>query len=144
MEDSTRIQLRQVSYTYEEADTPALSDVSAEIREGEFVAVLGHNGSGKSTLMKTILGIRAPMGGTLTFGDGLEKNQIGYLPQQTLIQRDFPASVREIVRSGFQGKSGLRPFYTKEEKRMADEHMKQLGLAGAQRPGGHYRHDDLP
>ena len=121
-----------------------ITGLSFQVNAGDYLCIVGENGSGKSTLMKTILGIRAPMGGTLTFGDGLEKNQIGYLPQQTLIQRDFPASVREIVRSGFQGKSGLRPFYTKEEKRMADEHMKQLGLAGAKRPGGHYRHDDLP
>ncbi len=63
--------------------------------------------------MKTLLHLQSPMAGTITMGDGLKINEIGYLPQQTALQRDFPASVEEIVMSGFLGRMGLRPFYTK-------------------------------
>ncbi|MBQ1507011.1 MAG: metal ABC transporter ATP-binding protein, partial [Ruminococcus sp.] len=86
------------------------------------------NGSGKSTLMKTILGLHSPMSGKIEFSDGLNPKEIGYLPQQTLIQKDFPASVREIVISGCQGKCGIRPFYNKEEKQAALSNMKRLGI----------------
>ena len=71
----------------------------------------------------------APMKGSITYGDGLHKNEIGYLPQQTVVQRDFPASVREIVLSGCQARSGLRPFYNKEEKKLAEENMRRLGIS---------------
>ena len=78
--------------------------------------------------MKTLLGLRSPMSGTISMDDGLKKNEIGYLPQQTVVQRDFPASVKEIVMSGFLNHSGLRPFYTKEEKKIAHENMQRLGI----------------
>ena len=89
---------------------------------------MGENGSGKSTLMKTILGLQAPIGGRILTGDGLRKNEIGYLPQQTQAQKDFPASVREIVLSGCQGRCGSRPFYSKEEKRLAEENIGKMGI----------------
>ena len=79
--------------------------------------------------MKTLLNLNAPMKGSITYGDGLHKNEIGYLPQQTVVQRDFPASVREIVLSGCQARSGLRPFYNKEEKKLAEENMRRLGIS---------------
>ena len=79
--------------------------------------------------MKTILGLRKPLAGTISYGDGLEKNKIGYLPQQTQLQKDFPASVTEVVISGFQGKTGLRPFYTKAEKAEALKNMERLGIS---------------
>ena len=69
--------------------------------------------------MKTILGLQPPISGRILTGDGLRKNEIGYLPQQTMVQKDFPASVREIVLSGCQGRCGSRPFYNKEEKQLA-------------------------
>ena len=78
--------------------------------------------------MKTLLGLRSPMSGTISMDDGLKKNEIGYLPQQTVVQRDFPASVKEIVMSGFLNHSGLRPFYTKEEKKIAHENIQLLGI----------------
>lgn len=99
-----------------------------KVDSGDYLCILGENGSGKSTLMKNILGLRTPMVGAISMGDGLRKNEIGYLPQQTIVQKDFPASVKEIVMSGFLNHSGLRPFYTKEEKKIALDNMKRLGI----------------
>lgn len=105
-----------------------LHDLTFEVKAGEYLCILGENGSGKSTLMKTILGMQTPVSGEILFGDGLKRNEIGYLPQQTVVQKDFPATVREIVLSGFQGHCGLRPFYTKEEKRKAAELIEKMGV----------------
>ena len=99
-----------------------------EVHSGDYPCIVGENGSGKSTLMKTVLGLQPPLGGTVRTGDGLAQNEIGYLPQQTVVQRDFPASVREIVLSGCGGRMGLRPFYSKEEKQLAKDMMEKLGL----------------
>lgn len=95
---------------------------------GDYLCIVGENGSGKTTLMRAILGLQRPLDGSITFGDGLKKNQIGYLPQQTLVQRDFPASVYEIVISGCQSSAGMRPFYNKEEKQRAFKNMRRLGI----------------
>ena len=88
---------------------PVLQDLDFEIFAGDYLCIVGENGSGKSTLMKTILGLQPPISGRILTGDGLRKNEIGYLPQQTVVQKDFPASVREIVLSGCQGRCGSRP-----------------------------------
>ena len=95
----------------------------------DYLCIVGENGSGKTTLMKTLLGLREPAGGQITVGDGLKQNEIGYLPQQTVVQKDFPASVREIVLSGCQGGCGMRPFYSKKEKRLAAENMERMGIS---------------
>ena len=79
--------------------------------------------------MRTILGLHKPMKGSISTGDGLNRREIGYLPQQNSIQRDFPATVREIVISGFQGQCGFRPFYTREQKRRADENIELMGIS---------------
>lgn len=105
-----------------------LQGLNFEVNPGDYLCILGENGSGKSTLMKTILGLQAPISGTILTGDGLRKNEIGYLPQQTQAQKDFPASVREIVLSGCQGRCGSRPFYSKEEKRLAEENIGKMGI----------------
>ena len=107
-----------------------LQGLSFTVSAGDYVCVVGENGSGKSTLMKAILGLLAPMKGTIAFGEGLSHNQIGYLPQQTVVQRDFPASVWEIVLSGFQGRRGFSPFYTAAEKEKARAAMERLGIKG--------------
>ncbi len=99
------------------------------VDEGDYLCIVGENGSGKTTLMRTMLHLQEPAGGQILFGDGLKKDEIGYLPQQTIVQRDFPASVKEIVLSGCQGRCGLRPFYNKEEKRLAEENMQRMGIA---------------
>ncbi len=106
-----------------------INGLNFSVNRGDYLCIVGENGSGKSTLMKTLLNLNAPMKGSITYGDGLHKNEIGYLPQQTVVQRDFPASVREIVLSGCQARSGLRPFYNKEEKKLAEENMRRLGIS---------------
>ena len=87
-----------------------LDPLNFEIHAGGYLCVVGENGAGKSTLMKTLLGLQQPISGQIEMGDGLRRNEIGYLPQQTIVQRDFPASVQEIVLSGCQSRCGLRPF----------------------------------
>ena len=108
---------------------PVLSGISFEVCAGDYLCIVGENGSGKTTLMKTILGLQKPLAGKITFGDGLKQNEIGYLPQQTDVQRDFPATVREIVLSGCQGRMGRRPFYNREDKKTAAQNMERLDLA---------------
>ena len=105
-----------------------LKDINFSINEGEYLCIIGENGSGKSTLMRTLLHLQQPVSGTILLGDGLQSNEIGYLPQQTAVQKDFPASVREIILSGCQNRCGLRPFYNRAEKRQAAEMMEKLQI----------------
>ncbi len=105
-----------------------IKDISFTIEKGDYLCVVGENGAGKSTLMKTILGLIEPIKGNIIFSADLNKNEIGYLPQQTIIQRDFPASVEEIVLSGCQGHMGFRPFYGKEEKKLAIDNMEKMNI----------------
>lgn len=107
---------------------PVLRNLNFEVCEGDYLCIVGENGSGKSTLMKTILGLQMPVEGKILTGDGLRKNEIGYLPQQTVIQKDFPASVKEIVLSGCQGRSGIRPFYNKDEKQLMANAMERMQI----------------
>ncbi|MBC5716057.1 metal ABC transporter ATP-binding protein [Flintibacter faecis] len=106
-----------------------LENLNFSVCPGDYLCIVGENGSGKSTLMKTILGLQPPVRGKVLTGDGLRKNEIGYLPQQTPVQRDFPASVREIVLSGCQGRCGGRPFYSKGEKQLAQTAMERMQVA---------------
>ncbi len=105
-----------------------LHDLNFEVNAGNYLCIVGENGSGKSTLMKTILGLQPPISGKVLTGDGLLQREIGYLPQQTDVQRDFPASVWEIVLSGCQNRQGLRPFYNKEDKQTARENIHRMRL----------------
>ena len=105
-----------------------IENLNFQVNEGDYLCIVGENGSGKTTLMKTILTLQKPCGGEIIVSDGLKANEIGYLPQQTIIQRDFPASVKEIVLSGCQSRMGLRPFYGKKEKSLAEENMKKKGI----------------
>ncbi|MBQ7143866.1 MAG: metal ABC transporter ATP-binding protein [Oscillospiraceae bacterium] len=105
-----------------------IRDLNFSVNVGDYLCIVGENGSGKSTLMKTILGLRQPFGGSIAFGDGLRQTEIGYLPQQTAVQRDFPASVWEIVLSGCQNRMGRRPFYGKAERDRAKEQLERLGI----------------
>ena len=106
-----------------------IDDLSFEVNKGEYLCIIGENGSGKTTLMKTILRLQKPVSGSITTGDGLLPDEIGYLPQQTQVQRDFPASVWEIVLSGCQSRCGKRPFYNKAEKKLAVEAMNRMEIA---------------
>lgn len=105
-----------------------VTDLSFAIHSGDYFCIVGENGSGKTTLMKTLLNLQSPIQGCIMTGDGLHLNEIGYLPQQTVVQRDFPASVREIVRSGCKSRAGWRPFYNAKEKRIADESMERMRI----------------
>lgn len=105
-----------------------LSDLNFEVNDGDYLYIVGENGAGKSTLMRTLLQLQPPMDGSVETGDGLKANEIGYLPQQSIVQRDFPASVKEIVLSGCQGRCGLRPFYNREEKALAKKNISRMGL----------------
>ena len=105
-----------------------LSNLSFSVNSGDYLCIVGENGSGKSTLMRTMLGLQKPMSGEISLGDGLKKGEIDYLPQQTDVQKNFPASVKEIVLSGCQARAGLRPFYNNQEKEMAANAMKKMRI----------------
>lgn len=103
-------------------------DINFTVNEGDYLCIVGENGSGKSTLMKTLLGLNEPAKGQILVEDGFTKKDIGYLPQQTQVQKDFPASVWEIVLSGCQGSMGNRFFYSQREKEMAERNLEQMGI----------------
>lgn len=108
--------------------TAVTGSINFKLDKGDYLYIIGDNGSGKSTLMKGILGLRKPMEGKISFGDDLKKNEIGYMPQHTVVQKDFPASVEEIVISGCLSRSGLRPFFTKQDKELADEMLAKMEI----------------
>lgn len=103
-------------------------DINFTAEAGNYISVVGENGSGKSTLIKTLFNLHKPLNGEIKLSEGLKFNQIGYLPQQTDIQKDFPASVSEVVMSGFMGRHKFLPFCSKAEKNKASEIMSKLGL----------------
>ena len=105
-----------------------LKDINFSVKSGDYLCILGENGSGKSTLMKTLLNLQQPISGKISYGAGVRSDEIGYLPQQTLVQKDFPASVREIVLSGCQNRVGMRPFYNRTERQRAREMMEKLQI----------------
>lgn len=120
------ITCRDLTIGYE--DGPIVRDLNFTVAKGNYLCIIGENGSGKTTLMKTLLGLLKPYSGEVVFGDGLKQEQIGYLPQQTLVQKDFPASVWEVVLSGRQNHLGRRFFYDREDRRMAEENMARLQI----------------
>ena len=120
------IRCEHMDLGYENQD--AVVDVNMEVCPGDYLCIVGENGSGKSTLMKGLLGLLKPSAGVLTVSEELKTTGIGYLPQQTAAQKDFPASVREVVLSGCLSRRGRRPFYSRTEKRIAAENMERLGI----------------
>ena len=121
-----QIECKDVSVKYESQEV--LKDISFSIEAGDYLCIVGENGSGKSTLVKTILGLESAKTGEVIFGDNLNKNEIGYLPQQTQAQKDFPASVYEVVLSGCLNSRGMNPFYSYKDKKLANEMIKSLGI----------------
>ncbi len=107
---------------------PILKDINFSVGAGTYLCIVGENGAGKSTLVKGLLGLVKPMSGRIETGDGLKSREIGYLPQQTQIQKDFPASVYEVVLSGRINRMGLRPFYSKADHEEADNKLGMLGI----------------
>ena len=121
------------AYAEEGAVNPFVLDgVSLDIEEGSFVAVLGHNGSGKSTLLRGLLGLLSPQSGEILRAPELRQGAVGYLPQQTRAQRDFPATVYEVVLSGCLNQKGLRFFYTAAQKSAALKDQSYRDLSGGQ------------
>lgn len=105
-----------------------IEDLNFHVNAGDHLCIVGENGSGKSTLMRTLLGQNKPISGRIIYGDGLNAKQLGYLPQQTPAQKDFPASAYEIVLSGCLNSCKLLPFYSKKQKSLAREKMELLRI----------------
>ncbi len=103
-------------------------EINFSISKGEYLCIIGENGAGKSTLMKTILGLIPSISGEIVRGDDLAKNDIAYLPQQNIIQKDFPASVNEIVLSGNLNKHKFQPFYSKKDREKAESNLEKMGI----------------
>ena len=108
---------------------PVVSDLDFTVDQGDYLCIVGENGSGKTTLMRTVLGLQKPLRGKILFGDGLRANEISYLPQQTSMQKDFPATVREVVLSGCQARLGRRAFYSKADKALAKQNMDRMEIS---------------
>ena len=105
-----------------------LKDINFKLDGGEYLCIIGENGAGKSTLVKGLLRLKKPMGGSIIPGDNLKHKEIGYLPQQTMIQKDFPASVWEVVLSGVLNNDHRCPFYNKKDKAEAEKNMEKLNI----------------
>ena len=121
-----QIKCRDLSFAYD--GETVLRDINFGLEAGSYLCIVGENGSGKSTLMKGLLGLKAPQTGSIELGDGLKPSEIGYLPQQTQIQRDFPASVYEVVLSGRLNSLGGRLFYNAADKKAVAENLERLGI----------------
>lgn len=120
------LECRNLCFAYE--GKQVLEGVNFSLNAGDYLCVVGENGSGKSTLIKGLLGLKAPEQGSILLSDGLKATEIGYLPQQTQVQRDFPASVYEVVLSGCLNSLGNRLFYSKDLKQRALENMERMGI----------------
>lgn len=120
------LECKNLSLGYENG--AIIKSMSFRINAGEYLCIEGENGAGKSTLIKAILGLKKPLGGEIIL-DGVKSSELGYLPQQTHVQRDFPASVYEVVISGFAGGLGSRFFYSKKEKELALAAIERLGMS---------------
>ncbi len=122
-----QLRCENISVGYE--DGIVVSDVSFELNRGDYVCIVGENGAGKSSLLKGILGLAKIQGGKIEYGDGMSRADVGYLPQQKDYQKNFPATVKEVVMSGFLNKMGLRPYYNRAEKAKAMEILSDFGMA---------------
>ena len=120
------IKCENVSIGYE--GQTVVKELDFQIDPGDYLCIVGENGSGKSTLVRSLLGLKNVEKGQIIYGDGLKQTEIGYLPQQTDVQKDFPASVYEVVRSGRLNSRGFHPFYTAADRKAAVEKMDLLGI----------------
>ena len=120
------ISCENVSLSYD--SKTIIKNLSFSVNQGDYLTILGENGSGKSTLIKAILGLKSVTKGKIIFNEELKQREIGYIPQQTQVQKDFPATVWEVVRSGFLNKMGFRMFYSKSQNEKALEIMRKLNI----------------
>ncbi len=123
-----QIECREVSLGYD--GIQIADNLNFSVEAGDYLCIVGENGAGKSTLVKTLLGLNTQVGGEILFDKSVRTRDIGYLPQQAELQRDFPATVWEIVLSGCLGSMGLRPWFSKKEKQLAEDNLKKLGIYG--------------
>lgn len=120
------LRCEHLTFAYE--NQVVVSDLSFTVEDGDYLCIIGENGTGKSTLMKGILGLKKPVSGTIVTGEGISQTQIGYVPQFGRIQKDFPASVWEVVLSGCLGSRGILPGFGGKEKKLAEQKLKLLGI----------------
>jgi zinc transport system ATP-binding protein len=125
-ESEVLLACKDLSFAYDGGT--AVSGLNFEVHKGDYLCVVGENGSGKSTLIKGLLNLKSPASGSIIRGGGLGLNEIGYLPQQTAAQKDFPASVYEVVLSGRLGSRGILPFYSLKDRAIAQENMDLLDI----------------
>jgi len=125
------ITCRDAAFAYE--GKTVVESLNFHVNQSDYLCILGENGSGKSTLMKGLLGLLRPKSGTIELGDGLKPTQIGYLPQQTSAQKNFPASVYEVVISGTLNSRGFRPLFSRKEHEMAEDNMEKLGITNLEK-----------
>ena len=126
--DDILIDCVNVSFAYD--GMVVAENLNFTVRSGDYLCIIGENGAGKSTLMKGLLGLKSPQCGEIKLCGGLKTTEIGYLPQQTAVQKDFPASVFEVVLSGRLNKRGMKPFYSHKDKEAAYLNMERLGISG--------------
>ncbi|MCR4661141.1 MAG: metal ABC transporter ATP-binding protein [Clostridia bacterium] len=110
-----------------------VKNLNFTVNQGDYLCIVGENGAGKTTLMKTLLHLKKPLGGSIKFCEGVTQKDIGYLQQQNQIQSNFPATVYEVVSSGCQNKSFIRPFYTKKEKELIKLNIDRMELTGLEK-----------
>lgn len=122
----TLIKCKNTSFAYE--GVPAVKNINFSVKQGDYLCIVGENGTGKSTLIKGLLNLKKPYQGEVIFASDLKTNEIGYLPQQTVVQKDFPASVYEVVISGCLNHLGWKPFFSQKEKQLALQNMEKLGV----------------
>ncbi|MDR3237835.1 MAG: metal ABC transporter ATP-binding protein, partial [Spirochaetia bacterium] len=120
------IRCRNISFSYDE--NVVLRGVDFDINAGDYICIVGENGSGKTTLLKGLLGFQKAFEGEIIYDKTLSPRDIGYVPQKNPMQKDFPASVYEVVISGRLSKCGFRPFYNKADKNIADENLSKLDI----------------
>ena len=121
------IKVENLTLSYE--NMTVIENLNFSVENGDYLCIVGENGSGKSTLVKALLSLKKPEKGSIEFGEGLKKNQIGYLPQQTSAQKSFPASVYEVVISGCLNSRGILPFFSSKERKTALENIERLGIS---------------
>lgn len=121
------ITLENVNMSYE--GKKVINNLNMSVESGDYLCIVGENGSGKTTLLKGLVGLKKIDSGSISFGEGLKQREIGYLPQQTDVQRDFPASVKEVVRSGRIGTKLMKPFYNRKDKKIAEDAMSKLEIS---------------
>ena len=131
MEEMDVLTCDHISFGYE--NQIAVDQVSFSLKQGDFLCIVGKNGSGKSTLLKGILGFLKPIHGVMNFSEEAKEHGVGYLPQQTAVQKNFPATVMEVVLSGCLKERGHKPFYSKKEKQKAIYNLKRIGMASKRR-----------